>query len=72
MSSSERVHIVSLSFYHILRLNFEWTPEYLLLPGPMKSNLTYDFFFFFLHYKIEPSEIMFLNYQLIKVSHPGI
>jgi hypothetical protein len=74
MSSSERVHIVSLSFYHILRLNFEWTPEYLLLPGPMKSNLTYIYIYIyiFLHYKIEPSEIMFLNYQLIKVSHPGI
>lgn len=72
MSSSERVHSVSLSFYHILRLNSEWTPENLYLSWPMKSNLMYITFFFFLHYKIESSEIMFLNYQLIKVSHSGI
>lgn len=27
-------------------------------------------FFVCVHYKIEPYEIMFLNYQLIKVNHP--
>ena len=57
---------------HILKLNFDWIPENLFLPWPIKSSLTYVTFFVCVHYKIEPYEIMFLNYQLIKVNHPGI